>query len=191
MDKPGLIHKEIIKKNATNNKSRMLAGYCWKWISRTHPNLKDIVIDDYSATWNLNQHGQSWIIHPNSVSEVGCIHTCQGLELDYAGIIIGPDLIVRNGKIITDGTKRASTDRSLWGLTQQIRNGESNALATADMVIKNTYRTLMTRGMKGCYIYCTDSETQEYFRSNLKATKKGVGGYGDISDGISISSDAS
>ena len=79
----------------------MVAGYCWKWISKRNPQLKDIVIDDYKATWNLDIDGQAWIIKPDSVSEVGCIHTCQGLELDYVGVIVGPDLIVRNGKIIT------------------------------------------------------------------------------------------
>src|SRR3990167_9699479 len=135
-----LMHDEIINKNKQNNKSRMVAGYCWKWISQNDPSLKDIVIGDYQATWNLKQHGQAWLVHPESVTEVGCIHTCQGLDLDYVGVIVGPDLIVRNGKVITDGTKRASTDRSLWGLTQQIRNGEPDALTTVDIMIKNTYR---------------------------------------------------
>ena len=102
IDNPSLLHEKIIELNLKKNKSRLLAGYCWKWISKKNPNLKDIVIGDYKATWNLNSHGQSWIIHPDSVSEVGCIHTSQGLELDYVGVIIGPDLIVRDDKIITE-----------------------------------------------------------------------------------------
>lgn len=162
-----LLHEEIIRLNKLNKKSRMVAGYCWEWISKKNRHLKDIIIDDYIATWNLTEHGQAWLVHPESVTEIGCIHTCQGLDLDYVGVIIGPDLIVRNGKIITDGTKRATTDRSLWGITQQIRDDDPNALGTADMIIKNTYRTLMTRGMKGCYIYCTDPETQQYFKERL------------------------
>ena len=93
----------------------MVAGYCWKWISKKKPELKDIVIDGYKATWNLDTDGQAWIIKPDSVSEVGCIHTCQGLELDYVGVIVGPDLIVRNGKVITQPEERASTDRSIHG----------------------------------------------------------------------------
>jgi len=190
MDSPSLIHEEIIKKNMVNNKSRMLAGYCWKWISKNKSVLKDIVIDDYSATWNLNQHGQAWIIHPDSVSEVGCIHTCQGLELDYVGVIIGPDLVVRDGNIITDASKRASTDKSISGYKKMFKEDPIRAKSTADMIIKNTYRTLMTRGMKGCYVYCADLETQEYFKNNLRAAKKSASGYRDISDGISISSDA-
>jgi len=167
----------------------MVAGYCWKWISQNNPNLKDIVIDNYSARWNLKKHGQTWIIRPNSVSEVGCIHTCQGLELEYVGVIIGPDLIIRNGKVITDGTKRASTDRSLWGITQDIRDTKPDALSTADIIIKNTYRTLMTRGMKGCYVYSIDPETQEYFRNHLRSINNNSSRYSNISDGASFNID--
>lgn len=189
MDNPKLIHQEILDKNAINNKSRMLAGYCWKWISKNAPELKDIVIDDYSATWNLNKHGQAWIIHPESVNEVGCIHTCQGLELDYAGVIIGPDMIVRNGKIITDATKRASTDKSIFGYKKMLKEDPVRAKNIADMIIKNTYRTLMTRGMKGCYIYSTDIETQQYFKDRLGSNISKKEDIYSVSDGISISTD--
>lgn len=189
MDNPKLIHQEIIKKNLLNNKSRMLAGYCWKWISKRNSSLKDIVIGDYSATWNLSQHGQAWIIHPDSVREVGCIHTCQGLELDYAGVIIGPDMIVRNGKIITDASERASTDKSIFGYKKMLKENSEIAKKTTDMIIKNTYRTLMTRGMKGCYIYCTDPETQEYFKNLSNFDDKKQIQYSNISDGTSLNID--
>ena len=125
----------------------------------------DIVIGNYQAQWNLNSHGQSWIIQPDSVSEVGCIHTCQGLELDYVGVIIGPDLIVRNGRIITDSSKRATTDLSLKGIKTLIKTNVNEAKTISDRIIKNTYRTLMTRGMKGCYVYFVDEETRDYFKS--------------------------
>lgn len=187
MDSPQEIHEEIIEKNKIYNKARMLAGYCWKWVSKKVPELKDIVLGDYSATWNLDQHGQAWIIHPDSVNEVGCIHTCQGLELEYAGVIIGPDLIVRDGKIITDATKRASTDKSISGYQKMLKEDSVKAKQVADMIIKNTYRTLMTRGMKGCYIYCTDPETQEYFKKQLSSQHNVV--YGDIPSGVSINVD--
>lgn len=189
MDSPELIHNKIIEKNKINNKARMLAGYCWKWISKNEPSLKDIVIGDYEATWNLNQHGQAWIIHPDSVKEIGCIHTCQGLELDYVGVIIGPDLIVRNGEIITDATKRAKTDKSIFGYGKLLKENPTKAKETADMIIKNTYRTLMTRGMKGCYIYSTDPETQEYFKNNLKTHVKKNDIYRDVPSSISINTD--
>lgn len=189
IDSPLALHKKITDLNRENNKSRMLAGYCWNWISKKNPLLKDIIIGEYKATWNLNSHGQSWIIHPDSVSEVGCIHTSQGLELDYVGVIIGPDMIVRNGKIITDAMKRASSDQSVKGIRNRLKENPEEAKQIADMIIKNTYRTLMTRGMKGCYIYSTDPETQEYFKQQLKSTSEQDALYGIPVDNTSISVD--
>ena len=189
IDDPSLLHKQISKFNELNNKSRMLAGYCWNWISKTDPKLKDIKIGRYEVTWNLNSHGQAWIVHPDSVKEIGCIHTCQGLELNYVGVIIGPDLVVRNGQIITDATKRAKTDKSVFGYNKLFRENPDKAKKVADMIIKNTYRTLMTRGMKGCYIYSTDPETQEYFKQQLKSTTEQGAFYGIPTDNTSLSID--
>lgn len=186
---PTELHRLISQKNEANNKSRLIAGYCWQWISKNNPNLKDIVIGDYTATWNLSSHGQAWIVHPDSVKEVGCIHTCQGLELDYVGVIIGPDLIVRNGKIITDVSKRASMDQSVKGLKSKIKENPNEAYSLADIIIKNTYRTLMTRGMKGCYIYATDSETQQYFQDHINRFKDPFNSYGDLTSGASFNID--
>lgn len=162
-DDPRELHDFIIDKNKDKNKARMLAGYCWKWISKKDSSLKDIVIKSYEATWNLNSHGQAWIIHSDSVNEVGCIHTSQGLEVDYVGVIIGSDLIVRDGKVITDVRHRASTDKSVQGWKKLMQEEPEIAQARFDAIIKNTYRTLMTRGQKGCYIYCADQETAAYF----------------------------
>ncbi len=187
-DDPRSMHDEIIRLNKYNNKSRMVAGYCWRWISQNDPTIKDIAIGDYSATWNLKQHGQAWLVHSESVTEVGCIHTCQGLDLDYVGVIIGPDLVIRGGKVITDPTKRATTDRSLRGLNRLIEESPIEASRLADSIIKNTYRTLMTRGMKGCYIYCTDPETQQYFKEILSENSNKNIRYG-ASSGESISLD--
>lgn len=167
-DDPAELHEEIIKRNILKNKARLLAGYCWKWISGKDPSLKDIQIGEYEATWNLKSQGQSWIIHPESVSEVGCIHTSQGLEVDYVGVIIGPDLIVRNGKVRTDVSQRASSDKSVQGWKKLMKEDPERAAARFDAIIKNTYRTLMTRGQKGCYVYCTDPETATYFKDLLQ-----------------------
>jgi DUF2075 family protein/DNA replication protein DnaC len=164
IDNPAELHELIKLKNAEKNKARLVAGYCWKWISKKHPELKDIVIGDYEATWNLDVDGQAWIIKPNSVSEVGCIHTCQGLEVDYIGVIIGPDLIVRKGEVITVPSQRATSDASVKGWRQKMKERPETTQIQLDMIIKNTYRTLMTRGQKGCYIFCTDKETKDYFK---------------------------
>ena len=159
----------IFEKNKINNKSRLLAGYCWDWISdgKENSDVHDIVIDDFSMSWNLG-NSKTWAIDEDSINEVGCIHTSQGLEFDYVGVIIGDDMQFDGEHIVTDYKKRAGTDRSLWGIGKL---SDENALKLADEVIKNTYRTLMTRGMKGCYIYCEDMELQAYFKDRLEMIK--------------------
>src|SRR5581483_2624911 len=110
--------------------------------------VKDVIIPehDFGMRWNLASDGNLWILKESAVSEIGCIHTCQGLEMDYVGVIIGPDLIVRDGKIITDATKRAGSDKSVHGYKKMLAEDPERAKAVADSIIKNTYRTLMTRG---------------------------------------------
>lgn len=77
------------------------------------PSGYDIVIGDYKRRWNLQDDGSLWIMKPNSIEEVGCIHTCQGLELEYVGVIMGPDLIVRDGVVMTQPDKRAKQDKTI------------------------------------------------------------------------------
>lgn len=98
---------------------------------------------------------------------MGCIHTCQGLEFDYVGVIIGDDLRVKNGNLVTDYTQRAKTDQSLRGLKKINQENPKKAKKIADEIIKNTYRTLMTRGMKGCYVYCTNKNLEKYLKEKL------------------------
>jgi uncharacterized protein len=159
----------IYEKNKINNKSRIVAGYCWNWVSKTSPEIDDIQIPEHNFTmrWNLASDGNLWILKPESVTEVGCIHTCQGLDLDYIGVIIGPDLMYRNGKIITDPKKRAKTDASVKGYKKLQEEDPELATTKMDAIIKNTYRTLMTRGMKGCYVYFVDKETEAFFKSRI------------------------
>ncbi len=160
----------IYQRNSEANRARMVAGYCWDWVSKKTPLAYDFDFpdEDFKARWNLTKDGSLWLVAPDSVSEIGCIHTCQGLELDYIGVILGPDLIVRNGKVFTDGAKRSKNDASMKGYKGKLKTEGSKARAKADLIIKNTYRTLMTRGMKGCYIYSTDQETNEYFKEVSK-----------------------
>ncbi|MDE2274842.1 MAG: DUF2075 domain-containing protein [Burkholderiales bacterium] len=170
-DNPADLHALIELKNRANNRSRVVAGYCWKWPSKKDPAAWDIEMPafGYQRRWNLDKDGSLWIVTPGSVEQVGCIHTCQGLELDYVGVIIGPDLAYREGRIVTDATKRASSDQSVKGLKTMLKDERERALALADAIVKNTYRTLMTRGIRGCYVYCTDAPLAEYLRSRLRA----------------------
>ena len=157
----------IREKNTESNKARLVAGYCWDWVSKTDSEKFDIVIpsEKFEMKWNLNSYGQTWIIDPKSVNEVGCIHTCQGLEVDYVGVIIGEDLVVKDGELITQPAERAKTDKSLKGFKKALKESPIEAELKADEIIRNTYRTLMTRGMKGCYVYFTNEKTAKYFRS--------------------------
>ena len=168
-DSPTLLHEQIRQKNMENNKSRVVAGYCWNWNSKRDLKAFDIEMPQfgYKAKWNLSDYGNKWIIDPKSVDEVGCIHTCQGLEVDYVGVIIGDDLIVRDGELVTDPSARAKTDKSLAGYKKERAQNAAEAEVKADELIRNTYRTLMTRGMKGCYVYFTDEETRKYFEDRL------------------------
>lgn len=169
------LHEIIRVKNEINNRSRVVAGYCWNWISKKDSRLFDIQIPEegYKAKWNLSEYGNNWIIDKNSVNEVGCIHTCQGLEVDYVGVIIGEDLRFDGTRLITDPFKRAKTDQSLKGFKKELASSPITAEAKADELIRNTYRTLMSRGMKGCYIYAVDKPTREFFKKAMESLPKG------------------
>lgn len=166
-DTPDEVRQLILEKNKINNKSRMVAGYCWKWIKegKNDSHVHDIQIRDFGMSWNLGS-SSTWAIDPESVNEIGCIHTCQGLEFDYVGVIIGEDMRYDNG-IITDFMKRASTDQSIKGLKGLYKKDKDRAKDIADKIIKNTYRTLLTRGQKGCYIYCVDENLKSYLKEKL------------------------
>lgn len=167
VDSPHKLRDMIVSKNNINNKARLLAGYCWEWIKdgKNDSTVHDIVIDDFSISWNLGNN--IWAIDEKSVDEAGCIHTCQGLEFDYVGVIIGDDLRYEDGQIITDYTKRAKTDQSIKGVKKWMKEDPEAATKAVDAVIRNTYRTLMTRGQKGCYIYCTDQALANYLKTRL------------------------
>lgn len=172
MDTASALRERICELNKEKNKARMVAGYCWDWVSKKKDrDAMDIRFPEcgFAAQWNLEKDGSLWIMAPESVKEVGCIHTCQGLELDHVGVIVGPDLVVRDGKVVTDGRARASTDTSIYGFKGKFAEDPVAAQKLVEPIIKNTYRTLLTRGMKSCSVYFTDGETREHFRSLLKA----------------------
>jgi hypothetical protein len=171
-DDPAQLHAMIERRNRGNNRSRVVAGYCWAWPSKRDPQAWDIEMPafGYRRRWNLDKDGSLWIVTPGSVGQVGCIHTCQGLELDYVGVIIGPDLAFREGRVVADAGRRASSDQSVKGLRKLAQDKPAEAAALAERIVKNTYRTLMSRGMKGCYVYCVDPALAEHLRSRLAAT---------------------
>lgn len=160
-DSPTKMREALRKKNNINNKSRMIAGYTYEWVSEKNPNGDDydIVLEDgFKAKWNFAN--TTWAIDQTSFDQVGCIHTSQGLEFDYCGVIIGKDLRYENSHVITDQTKEAESDHS-----SGIRSCKNNNLA--DELIRNTYKTLLSRGQKGCFVYCEDKALREYISKVL------------------------
>jgi DUF2075 family protein len=167
LDDPVELERLIREKNEVDGKARLVAGYCWEWRTKNDPDAPDdIQIDEFSIPWNLSTN-KTYAISPDSIDQVGCIHTTQGLEFSHVGVIIGEDLRFEQGKLITDFTKRARSDKSLTGLIGPARQGDKNALEEIDRIIRNTYRTLMTRGMKGCHVYCVDKGLARYLKEAM------------------------
>lgn len=152
------LRESLRKKNSVNNKSRMVAGYCYDWNVKHGRGEYDILLPGgFRAKWNL-ENDDIWAINPESFEEVGCIHTAQGLEFDYVGVLIGKDLRydTNSGNVITDKSRISKDDKS-----SGIRSSND---AQARRLILNTYKTLLTRGQKGCYVYCEDQALSEYMK---------------------------
>lgn len=174
LDSPVKMRQKVVERNEGSNKSRILAGYCWNWPKdgRADTDTHEIKIGDFEISWNLDG-GEAFALSPTSINEAGCIHTTQGLEFEYVGVIIGDDLRYEDGRLVTDYTRRARTDQSVKGLKKMEREDPGHAHELADEIIKNTYRTLMTRGMKGCYVYATDPNLRSYLKRRAERVPQG------------------
>jgi DUF2075 family protein len=138
-DDPNEMYAALKQKNV-NNKARMIAGYTYEWISKHDKTAYDIVLKNgFKKQWNFTT--DSFATDPDSFEQVGCIHSTQGIEFEYVGIIIGLDLRYENGRVITDKSKAAQSDGS-----SGVRRTRNEQLA--DRIIRNTYRTLLSRGQK-------------------------------------------
>lgn len=162
-DDPSKMRDALRKKN-TKNKARMIAGYCYPWLSKKDKSKTDIEIGDFKAQWNFDTN--SFATGKDSFEQVGCIHSTQGIEFDYVGVIIGLDMQYKDGRVITDYKERYSkSDKSITG----VNTPEKEKLA--DKIIRDTYKTLLTRGQKGCYVYCQDERLGKYIKERLSLAK--------------------
>ena len=161
-DNPNEMREELRVKNQENNKTRMVAGYCYDWNVKHRRGDWDVILEDnFKAKWNL-ENDKVWAINPDSFEEIGCIHTAQGLEFDYVGVFIGKDLTYNPAtRLIETHREAISNDDNSSGI-------RSAAPAKAHQLILNTYKTLLTRGQKGCYVYCEDSELRKHIQSSIK-----------------------
>lgn len=158
-DNPNEMREALRDKNQINNKSRMVAGYCYDWNVKHRRGDWDIMLgDNFKAKWNL-ENDKVWAINPSSFEEVGCIHTAQGLEFDYVGVFIGKDLIYN------PTTRRIESNKEAISKDDKSSGIRSAKQEKAHQLILNTYKTLLTRGQKGCYIYCEDPELRKYIKS--------------------------
>ena len=150
--------REALREKNADNKARMVAGYCYDWNVKHHRGDVDISLPGgFQAKWNL-ENDKIWAINPKSFEEVGCIHTAQGLEFDYVGVLIGNDLTYDKdfGRVVTNKTAISKDDKS-----SGIRGASDE---DARRLILNTYKTLLTRGQKGCFVYCEDDGLREYIK---------------------------
>ena len=147
--------EEIKAKDSEYGLCRNAAGYAWKWESKKNKSAYDIEIQGHKYRWNSTY--KNWIASPNSINEIGCIHTLQGYDLNYVGLIIGKDLKYNKEKECIECDKTQYFD-------QQGKSGVADDTESLTQYLKNIYLTLMTRGIKGTYVYVCDDNLREYMR---------------------------
>ena len=147
--------EQIKKRNNESGLSRLIAGYSWEWKSNKDPSVFDISIGDVKLKWNGTSN--DWINSENSIDEVGCIHTTQGYDLNYSGIIFGNEISYDpvNQEIVVNEENYFD------------KNGKQSIKSPNELkvFILNIYKTIMLRGIKGTYVYVCDSNLRSYFES--------------------------
>ncbi|EEP73847.1 ATP/GTP binding protein [Micromonospora sp. ATCC 39149] len=166
VDSPQELEQWLADRQAGGGTARMSAGYCWSW-SDPRPDgtlVPDVTVEGWARPWNVKSDrsvgdapgSAYWATDPNGFGQVGCVYTAQGFEYDWSGIIIGPDLVARGGRLVT--RREESRDPAF-------RSRKTVSDEEADRLIRNTYKVLLTRGMRGTVLYATDPETREYLRA--------------------------
>jgi hypothetical protein len=170
-DTPHELEAILQEKLTAGYGARIAAGYCWPW-SDPRPDktlVPDVQIGDWSRPWNLRGDravgdappAALWATDPNGFDQVGCIYTAQGFEYDWSGVILGPDLLWRNGRFTT--ARDANKDPAF-------RNRKTTDAPTFDRLVRNTYKVLLTRGMVGTVLYSPDPETLDALRELVPGT---------------------
>ena len=174
-DSPQEMYNQLVLQDSKPNQTaRIMAGFCWPWSTNVVDGdlVKDVKIGDFAMPWETSDRVPyarlakkypkwfEWAYKPMGIEQVGCIYTAQGFEFDYAGVIIGEDLKYdeTTGKIIT--CKDACKDPVL-------RRNMSEANMTFDDYVRNIYRVLMSRGMKGCFLYICDDNLRIHMKQLL------------------------
>jgi uncharacterized protein len=170
-DSPQLLESAIRNKSDDGFTARMTAGFCWEWSKNPESDgtLKnDVVIQEFVRPWNARPEAKRlarnipkatlWAYDSNGINQVGCVYTAQGFEFDYVGVIFGPDLIYNFDKQVWEGHKEKSHDNVVKRSKEKFVD-----------LVKNTYRILLSRGLKGCYVYFMDKDTERFIKSRIEA----------------------
>ena len=169
VDSPQALEDEIRRRNTQGSTARVAAGFCWLWSNpRPDGTLEDdVVIGDYRRPWDAKPGNWKlakgippaslWATDPNGINQIGCVYNIQGFELDYVGVIWGKDLVYRFDAGGWVGDKTESAD-------QVVKRSKERFVD----LVKNTYRVLLSRGLKGCYVHFLDKETERFVRSRME-----------------------
>ncbi|MBN2101480.1 MAG: DUF2075 domain-containing protein [Candidatus Aenigmarchaeota archaeon] len=169
IDSPEMLYNIIKEKNSEEGQTaRLTAGFCWDWSQKLDPNgelFKDVKIGSFEMPWETHDkinppegyvRWYEWAYKPEGIKQVGCIYTAQGFEFDYIGVIVGPDLKYSKDEDCLIADREETKDPVLKRSKEKF-----------DEYVKNIYRVLMSRGMKGCYVYFVDKEVEKYFKSRI------------------------
>ena len=170
VDTPDELEVLIREKADQGLSARMTAGFCWPWSKKLTLEGKledDVVIGDFKRPWNARPEmsglpkdipkSNLWAYEPAGINQVGCIYTAQGFEFDYAGVIFGKDLVYNFDSQSWEGNPGESHDTVVKRAKGQFID-----------LVKNTYRVLLSRGMKGCYVHFMDKDTERFFKSRME-----------------------
>jgi DUF2075 family protein len=170
MDSPSELYKNMTAKEAIKpNSARVVAGYCWPWSKKLDCNgelVKDVRIGDFAMPWETHEAIQhpprgyvkwyEWAYKTQGIKQIGCIYTAQGFEFDYIGVIIGDDLVYNAGMDNLRANIEATADPTLRSSPETFASH-----------VRNIYRVLLTRGMRGCYVYFVNEGTRRFFESRM------------------------
>ena len=168
----------VEQNNKPEQTARLMAGFCWPWSKEVVNGdlVRDVQIGKFAMPWETSDgvpyqkltkkypRWYEWAYKPLGIEQVGCIYTAQGFEFDYAGVIIGEDL--RYNPV----SKQIFTDKSSCK-DPVLRQNRQEAIMTFDDYVRNIYRVLMSRGMKGCFLYICDENLRNYMKQLLADMK--------------------
>jgi len=168
MDSPEAVENALKEKLSLGNTARLTAGFCWPW---SQPNSDGTLVNDvslgyFTRPWNAKPDAKKlakdipkaplWAYDPNGINQIGCVYTAQGFEFDYVGVIWGLDLFYNLDKGSWEADNKKSFDTTVKRSKDRFTE-----------MVKNTYRVLLSRGMKGCYVFFEDKDTERFFRSRM------------------------